>query len=192
MADKDWKDMSAVWQEESDVDFTVKKLTQNVRLKAIWMRVGFVLEFSVCIITAILLLYILIFREQDKGEILFLSVMTLFCSLGAYFTWWVRKDVLWNVSGNALDDLRFARSRAVSGLRYANVNLWSVPPASVIVFFVFWSDWERIHSKPFGDYLLAGVIGLLIVTSIWAIWFRRKKVIEIRALDKVIADMESE
>lgn len=191
MADEDWNDLGAVWQEKEETD--ISSLTKDVRKKTKRMYVLFTTEMLICLFGALFGAYWMVneTHEFEVGLVFF-----LFSIGGGYFAWWARRGAWRAPEGSALDELKFAKKRAQAGVRYARVNLWGSPVALAMTSFILWQRYDggNISEEGFTRLLIAaGTLAVFLpVCAIWSFWYKGKKSAEVEQLHKVITEMEDE
>ncbi len=193
MADDDWKDMGAVWQEKkSDID--VSALAHNIQKKTRLLRACFFAEAGVCVFGMGWGISWIFGRGQEVALVGVGIAFFVFSAIGLYLAWWSRKDAWRVASGTPLEELKSARKRAQAGVRYAVVNLWFIAPGFGLMAYTLWSVWESSKKGPADETrVLATAVVFsvaLVTTFIWALWYRKKRMREIEALNHVIQEME--
>lgn len=195
MADDDWKDLGAVWQDDNDTpDINVASLTKNIRRRAIWTQVCFVAEMLICLFGLVWGSIWVAGYQSDLQQAGLGAAFIIFSLVGGYAAWWSRKGVLGYKSGTALEELKFVRDRAIAGVRYAKVNLWSMPVGFLLAGHAFWYIRQ---STPPGEDIDGRLIKLMIIIAVyivgigvWGVWYLRKKTHEVDALNRIIAEIE--
>lgn len=195
MANDDWNDLGAVWQEKSD-DVDIAALTKNIHRKAVFTQLCFMAEAAICMFGVGVGFHWLMGSDGDLARAGLGLLFCLFSAAGLYLSWWSRKGAWRIMSDSPLDELKFARARAQAGIRYAQMNLWFLPPGFLVMVYALWFVWQSTADDPSYEGSLVGIAVIipifLIGTGVWAVWYKRKKRKEIKALDQVISEMEEE
>ncbi|MEX0300137.1 MAG: hypothetical protein AB3N28_13780 [Kordiimonas sp.] len=193
MADDDWKDMGAVWQDKkSDVD--ISALAKNIEKKTRLMRFCFFAEAAICVFGIGWGISWMFGRGHETAQVGVGLAFFIFSVVGLYLAWWSRKDAWHAASGTPLEELKSARKRAQAGVRYAVVNLWFITPGFFLMVYTLWSVWHSSDKTPADETRViatAAVFSIALVTTfLWALWYRKKRLREVTALDQVIREME--
>ncbi len=189
-----WAELSSLWQEEKGVDAVV--LAKSVKRKTWSMRFMVALEGTFGIIGAGFGVWVMI-RNQYSFDVGLGLFVFLFATVGTFGTLWARKGAWVASSSGVGGQLRLTLKRAESGVKLANLNLWAIIPGALMISGVFISRWDAIMAAGPDKTLEISLIfiigvGALIGTGVWAIWYKTRKLSEIKRLKGLLADLESE
>lgn len=194
MSENGWKELTELWQGDEELD--LQDLPQKTRRATRQMRVAIGFEIFCSFLIFVGGAWIL-WNSENIFDVAFGTFAILGSSFLTYFLWWLRKGTWQAASENLVDQLKLARRRALSEIRCLNST-----PAVAIAGALFPAirivqHWNKlIEAEPARHLYVFTVLVIyvlfLVGFAIWGVWFKRRKQLEVKRIERILSEIKDD
>ena len=190
----DWGALQTMWQDSPHVDMT--KMARSARFVWWRMRINFASEILACFI-GFGFSGFLLFGHESAAQVALALFLMVFCGLGFYAAFWVRRGAWGDPGGDALSLVRLKIRQAQSGVLYFKANVWLGIMALLLLPLAYWVVFDgtvEVNEARLHRLIIVVIVSVLaIVGTPIALWpYYKRKQREIIDLEEIAKQLDEE